>query len=84
MGENLGFWSGIRVAITGVFVASLMPFNAGGEPMQIYLLRNEGLSMGQASAVCSGENLLQRPCKGHSGVHCFFMDCSVRNRLEGA
>lgn len=51
MGENLGFWSGIRVAITGVFVASLMPFNAGGEPMQIYLLRNEGLSMGQASAV---------------------------------
>lgn len=51
IGEKLGFWSGVRVAITGVFVASLMPFNAGGEPMQIYLLRNEGLSVGQASAV---------------------------------
>ena len=51
IGEKLGFLSGVRVAITGVFVASLMPFNAGGEPMQIYLLRNEGLSVGQASAV---------------------------------
>ena len=55
IGETPSFWSRLRVAITGVFVASLMPFNAGGEPMQIYLLRNEGLSVGQASAVVAAK-----------------------------
>lgn len=51
IGVDVGFWSGLRISITGHFVANLMPFNAGGEPVQIYMLKQEGMGLGEASAV---------------------------------
>ncbi len=57
MGVHIGFWSGLRISITGQFVLSLMPFGAGSEPVQVYLLTNEGLSVGEASAAIAMKTL---------------------------
>ena len=51
IGADVGFWSGLRISIAGSFVASLLPFSAGGEPVQVYMLKQEGLGLGEASAV---------------------------------
>ncbi len=57
IGADVGFWSGLRISIAGHFIASLMPFNAGGEPVQVYLLKQEGLGLGQASAAIAMRTL---------------------------
>lgn len=57
IGADVGFWSGMRISIAGQFVSSLMPFNAGGEPVQVYLLKQEGLGLGEASAAIAMRTL---------------------------
>ena len=57
IGAEIGFWSGLRISIAGQFVSSLMPFNAGGEPVQVYLLKQEGLGLGEASAAIAMRTL---------------------------
>jgi len=57
IGVEIGFWSGLRISIAGSFVSSLMPFNAGGEPVQVYMLKQEGLGLGGATAAIAMRTL---------------------------
>ena len=57
IGADVGFCSGMRISIAGQFVSSLMPFNAGGEPVQVYMLKQEGLGLGEASAAIAMRTL---------------------------
>ena len=48
----------IKIIIANLFLASITPSMAGGEPVRIHLLRRKGLSLGQATASVLGERLL--------------------------
>lgn len=47
-----------KIIIANLFLASITPSMAGGEPVRIHLLRRKGLSLGQATASVLGERLL--------------------------
>lgn len=55
---NLGLWGSTRIVITNMFMASITPSMAGGEPVRIYLLNKEGMSFGAATGAALGERLL--------------------------
>jgi hypothetical protein len=57
MGAGIGLWRGLRISVAGQFISSLMPFGAGGEPVQVYLLTREGLGVGEASAAIAMRTL---------------------------
>lgn len=54
----IGLWESIKIIIANLFLASITPSMAGGEPVRIHLLRRNGLSLGQATASVLGERLL--------------------------
>lgn len=47
-----------KIIITNLFLANITPSMAGGEPVRIYLLNKDGLSVGGATASVLGERLL--------------------------
>lgn len=55
---NLGLWSSIKIVIANLFLASITPSMAGGEPVRIHLLNKEGMSLGCATAAVLGERLV--------------------------
>jgi uncharacterized protein (TIRG00374 family) len=55
---SIGLWESIKIIIANLFLASITPSMAGGEPVRIHLLRRNGLSLGQATASVLGERLL--------------------------
>lgn len=55
---NLSIWGSTKIVITNMFLASITPSMAGGEPVRIYLLNKEGMNFGSATAAVLGERLL--------------------------
>ena len=55
---HIGLWSSTRIVIANLFLASITPSLAGGEPVRIYLLNKDGLSVGGATATVLGERLI--------------------------
>jgi uncharacterized protein (TIRG00374 family) len=47
-----------KIVIANMFLASITPSMAGGEPVRIYLLNKEGMSLGCSTAAVLGERLL--------------------------
>jgi uncharacterized protein (TIRG00374 family) len=55
---HIGLWKSTRIVIANLFLAGITPSMAGGEPVRIYLLNKNGLSLGSATASVLGERLI--------------------------
>jgi len=55
---NISLLESTKIIITNLFLANITPSMAGGEPVRIYLLNKDGLSVGSATASVLGERLL--------------------------
>jgi len=55
---KIGLWESTKIVIANLFLASITPSMAGGEPVRIHLLNKDGMSFGCATAVVLGERLL--------------------------
>ena len=55
---NISIWNSTKIVIANLFLAGITPSMAGGEPVRIYLLNKDGLSIGAATASVLGERLL--------------------------
>lgn len=55
---QVGWWESTKIVIANLFLAGITPSLAGGEPVRIYLLNKDGLSMGGATAAVLGERLI--------------------------
>ena len=55
---NISLWGSTKIVIANLFLANITPSMAGGEPVRIYLLNKEGLSVGGATAAVLSERLL--------------------------
>ena len=55
---KLSIWGSTKIVIANMFLASITPSMAGGEPVRIYLLNKEGMAFGCATAAVLGERLL--------------------------
>jgi uncharacterized protein (TIRG00374 family) len=51
-------WESTKIVIANLFLAGITPSLAGGEPVRIYLLNKDGLSVGGATAAVLGERLI--------------------------
>ena len=55
---TIGLWESTKIVIANLFLAGITPSMAGGEPIRIYLLNKNGLSVGSATASVLGERVL--------------------------
>ena len=55
---QIGLWRSTKIIIANFFLASISPSMAGGEPVRIYLLKEDGMSLGGATASVLGERLI--------------------------
>jgi len=55
---QIGVWESTKIIIANLFLANITPSMAGGEPVRIYLLNKNGLSIGDSTAAVLGERLL--------------------------
>jgi len=55
---NISLKESTKIVIANLFLANITPSMAGGEPVRIYLLMKNGLSVGSATASVLGERLL--------------------------
>ncbi len=55
---TINLWDSTKIVIANLFLASITPSMAGGEPVRIYLLKEDGLSVGAATASVLSERLL--------------------------
>jgi len=55
---NISLWKSTKIVIANMFLAGITPSMAGGEPVRIYLLNKEGMSLGCSTAAVLGERLL--------------------------
>lgn len=55
---NIGVLKATNIIITNLFFASITPSVAGGEPVRIFLLKKEGMSLGSATASVLCERLI--------------------------
>jgi hypothetical protein len=55
---KIGLWESTKIVIANLFLASITPSMAGGEPVRIHLLNKEGMSIGCSTAAVLGERLL--------------------------
>jgi hypothetical protein len=55
---KISIWESTKIIIANLFLANITPSMAGGEPVRIYLLNKNGLSVGSATASVLGERLL--------------------------
>ena len=55
---KLSIWGSTKIVLANMFLASITPSMAGGEPVRIYLLNKEGMPFGCATAAVLGERLL--------------------------
>ncbi|QUL98765.1 MAG: flippase-like domain-containing protein [Candidatus Fermentithermobacillus carboniphilus] len=51
MGRKIRFWDAFKITVMGSFMAGVTPFDTGGEPLKVYYLHREGLSIGESTAV---------------------------------
>jgi len=57
-GVSISLWSSLQIVITNMFLASITPSMAGGEPVRVYLLNKHGFSYGAATASVISERLI--------------------------
>lgn len=57
-GHDITFGLSLRSTLASNFLAALTPSSAGGEPLRIKILADDGMSYGSATAVAVGERLL--------------------------
>ena len=55
---KIGLWESTKIVIANLFLASITPSMAGGEPVRIHLLNKDGMSVGCATAAVLGARLL--------------------------
>jgi len=55
---RMGIWGSTKIVLANLFLAGITPSMAGGEPVRIYLLNKNGMSIGGATAAVLGERLL--------------------------
>lgn len=55
---KIGLWESTKIVIANLFLASITPSMAGGEPVRIHLLNKDGMSVGGSTAAVLGERLL--------------------------
>jgi hypothetical protein len=55
---RINIWESTKIVIANLFLAGITPSMAGGEPVRIYLLKEDGLSVGAATASVLGERFL--------------------------
>ena len=55
---EISFWTSTKIVIANLFLAGITPSMAGGEPVRIYLLNKEGMSIGGSTAAVLGERLI--------------------------
>lgn len=55
---HVGLWESTKIVIANLFLAGITPSMAGGEPVRIYLLNKDGMSLGGATASVLGERLI--------------------------
>ncbi|MHC1567866.1 MAG: lysylphosphatidylglycerol synthase transmembrane domain-containing protein [Candidatus Syntropharchaeia archaeon] len=55
---EIGFIEAMKTVLSSLFLACITPSQAGGEPVRIYLLKRNGMSVGGATAVVIGERAL--------------------------
>lgn len=51
MGEKISLRHCFRIYLATCFISHITPFNAGGAPLQIYLLHKKGIGIGKATAL---------------------------------
>ncbi len=51
LGRFLSFKSSVEFTLGGLFLGAVTPFQSGGIPLQVYVLKKEGFSIGQGTAV---------------------------------
>lgn len=51
MGEKISLRHCFQIYLATCFISHITPFNAGGTPLQIYLLHKKGIGIGKATAV---------------------------------
>jgi glycosyltransferase 2 family protein len=57
-GHKISFLLSLRSTLASNFLAAITPSSAGGEPLRIKILADDGMSYGSATAVAVGERLL--------------------------
>ncbi|MDM7940034.1 MAG: flippase-like domain-containing protein [Methanothrix sp.] len=57
-GHRISFRLSLKSTLASNFLAALTPSSAGGEPLRIKILADDGMSYGSATAVAVGERLL--------------------------
>lgn len=57
-GVSVSLWEATKIVIANQFLAGITPSMAGGEPVRVYLLNKDGLSLGDATATVLGERLI--------------------------
>lgn len=55
---KISLWKSTKIVIANLFLACVTPSMAGGEPVRIYLLNKEGMSIGHSTAAVLGERLI--------------------------
>jgi len=50
MGGRLSYLESVRISVAGAFMAGVTPSYTGGEPLKVYYLHRNGMSIGQATA----------------------------------
>ena len=51
---KISLWKSTKIVIANLFLAGITPSMAGGEPVRIYLLNKEGMSVGESTAAVLG------------------------------
>ena len=51
---KIKWWKSAKIVMANMFLANVTPSMAGGEPVRIYLLKEDGLSVGGATAAVVG------------------------------
>ena len=51
LGEQIGFIDTLRINLATIFSGNITPLYSGSVPTQVYLLHQQGLSIGKASAI---------------------------------
>lgn len=55
---HISWLESTKIVIANLFLAGITPSMAGGEPVRIYLLNKDGLSIGESTAAVLGERLI--------------------------
>ena len=55
---HIKWWESTKIVMANLFLAGITPSMAGGEPVRIYLLNKDGMSVGSSTASVLGERLL--------------------------